>query len=150
MMTSASSGTRTLDATAAVRAAALTMAAAGLAMHATAGFAGMTHLTTAALAPLVAGGVLGAFAHWLHVRGERERAPRASASESRLMGAASAVGSPALTVALLGLSAHAVAGFAGVTAVTVGALAPIIVGGVLAAGAYALRFYLGRASGARA
>lgn len=150
MMTSASSGTRTLDATAAVRAASLTMAAAGLAMHAAAGFAGMTQLTTAALAPLVAGGVLGAFAHWLHVRGERERAPRASEGESRLTSAASAVGSPALTVSLLGLSAHAVAGFAGVTAVTVGALAPIIVGGVLAAGAYALRFYLRRASGARA
>ena len=150
MMTSVSRGTRTLDATAAVRAASLTMAAIGLAMHAAAGFAAMTFLTTAALAPLVAGGVLGACAHWLHVRGRRGRSPRASDGGSRLTAAASAVGSPALAVALVGLSAHAAAGFAGVTAVTVGALAPIMVGGVLAAGAYGLRYYLRRASRARA
>ena len=150
MTTSVSGGTRTLDATAAVRAASLTMAAAGLAMHAAAGFAGMAYLTNAALAPLVAGGVLGAFAHWLHVRDGRSRSPRASEDGNGLTRAASAVGSPALTVALVGLSAHAVAGFAGVTAVTVGALAPIIVGGAAAAGAYGLRFLLRRASRAQA
>ena len=144
---SISSRTRTLDATAAARAAALTTALIGLAMHAVAGFAAMTFLLTAALVPLIAGGVLAAGAHWLHVRGRRGSAAERG---DRLTSAASAVGSPALTVALLGLSAHAVAGFAGVTAVTVGALAPIIVGGVVAACAYGLRFGVSRMSRSRA
>lgn len=148
--TSISSQTRTLDATAAARAAALTTALIGLAMHAVAGFAAMTFLSTAALVPLIAGGVLAAGAHWLRVRGRRGLAPSAAERGDRLTSAASAVGSPALTVALLGLSAHAVAGFAGVTAVTVGALAPIIVGGVVAACAYGLRFGVSRMSRSRA
>ena len=149
--TSISSRTRTLDATAAARAAALTTALIGLAMHAVAGFAAMTFLSTAALVPLIAGGVLAAGAHWLRVRGRRGLAPSGGAERGdRLTSAASAVGSPALTVALLGLSAHAVAGFAGVTAVTVGALAPIIVGGVVAACAYGLRFGVSRMSRSRA
>lgn len=148
--TSISSRTRTLDATAAARAAALTTALIGLAMHAVAGFAAMTFLSTAALVPLIAGGVLAAGAHWLRVRGRRGVAPSGAKRGDRLTSAASAVGSPALTVALLGLSAHAVAGFAGVTAVTVGALAPIIVGGVVAACAYGLRFGVSRMSRSRA
>jgi len=147
---SMSSRTRTLDAAAAARAAALTTALIGLAMHAVAGFAAMTFLSTAALVPLIAGGVLAAGAHWLHVRGRRGIAPSAAERGDRLTSAASAVGSPALTVALLGLSAHAVAGFAGVTAITVGALAPIIVGGVVAACAYGLRFGVSRMSRSRA
>lgn len=147
---SISSRTRTLDATAAARAAALTTALIGLAMHAVAGFAAMTFLSTAALVPLIVGGVLAAGAHWLHVRGHRGLAPSGAERVDRLTSAASAVGSPALTVALLGLSAHAVAGFAGVTAVTVGALAPIIVGGVVAACAYGLRFGVSRMNRSRA
>ncbi len=147
---SISSRTRTLDATAAARAAALTTALIGLAMHAVAGFAAMTFLSTAALVPLIAGGVLAAGAHWLHVRGRRGVALSGAERGDRLTSAASAVGSPALTVALLGLSAHAAAGFAGVTAITVGALAPIIVGGVVAACAYGLRFGVSRMSRSRA